>query len=186
MTERRQIYGIWANLKQRCYNPRTRAFRWYGARGITVCERWRQSFTAFESDMGPRPPGHSIDRIDTNGPYSPENCRWATDVQQRANTRKQTKTHCLYGHEYTPENTLRHGPNGYRHCRRCRDARARQYWRARKQGAAPPAQFVLERIPKELWDRFKSRAGRDEVALRTLMLRLIDDYTAEHDGLGAS
>jgi hypothetical protein len=74
-------------MKARCFYPQHRAYRWYGGRGITVCERWRHSFKNFLADMGDPPPGMSLDRIDPNGNYEPANCRWATVAQQLANRR---------------------------------------------------------------------------------------------------
>jgi hypothetical protein len=81
-------YKTWLKMKERCYNPRAINFERYGARGITVCDEWRNCFEQFLADMGNKPsPKHSIERVDNMAGYSKENCKWVTMKEQNRNRR---------------------------------------------------------------------------------------------------
>lgn len=91
---RTREYKSWLKMKERCFNPNATQYKWYGGKGITVCDRWKSSFENFLADMGKRPsPSHSIDRIDSSGNYEPDNCRWA---DRKTQIRNQSKTKWIY------------------------------------------------------------------------------------------
>lgn len=87
ITPTQKMFRKWEGIKSRCYNKDDINYRLYGARGIRVCKRWRSSFADFYADVGDPPARHSLDRLDNDGDYSPENCKWMTDEEQQNNRR---------------------------------------------------------------------------------------------------
>lgn len=89
-------YRAWINMRNRCSRPNVRGYERYGAIGIAVSDRWLHSFENFFADLGPCPEGHSLDRIDPSGDYSPSNCRWA-NIETQANNKKRVAVATLDG-----------------------------------------------------------------------------------------
>jgi hypothetical protein len=130
-------YRSWSAMWARCTDARNLRYRaLYIDRGITVCERWR-SFEVFLADMGERPEGTSLDRIDNDRGYEPANCRWATKSEQARNRRGSSPdpTHCVKGHELDGD-ALYVRPDGARICRICRTESNRRYRARRHEGSA--------------------------------------------------
>lgn len=85
---RHPLNRVYTGMKSRCYNSNHEGYRWYGDIGIKVCNRWLESFWNFVEDMGDRPEGQTLDRINTYGDYSPDNCKWSTPLEQANNRKK--------------------------------------------------------------------------------------------------
>ena len=136
-------YRIWKAMKTRCLNSNVRSYKDYGGRGIKVCERWLNDFRAFREDMGLCPEGYSIERINNNGDYSPDNCKWATYKEQYINRRiardklgsfcniedykkiQNAIPKCRNGHYFTEDNI--HIIKQGRRCKTCKEAYEKKY-----------------------------------------------------------
>jgi len=123
-------YIAWRSMISRCKYKNWSGYKYYGGRGITVCERWR-NFADFLVDMGKKPsPEMSLDRINNNGNYEPGNCRWASWHQQARNRtvgKKSQPEFCGFGHPFVPGN-LYYRRDGFKECLTCRRKRALDYY----------------------------------------------------------
>jgi hypothetical protein len=90
------LYKTWFGMIDRCTNEKSQSYKYYGSRGIKVCDRWLESITNFLEDMGDKPVGTSLDRINNDGNYEPSNCRWANDKEQQNNRRPRKKKNIEY------------------------------------------------------------------------------------------
>jgi len=93
--DRNGTYNTWRAMKQRCLDSNYVVYHYYGGRGIMVCQQWIDSFLNFLADMGERPVGKTLDRINNEGNYTPANCRWSTRHEQQANRRKYGTVSCI-------------------------------------------------------------------------------------------
>lgn len=142
-------YRTWQSMRARCYQASSISYPRYGALGITVCDRWRDDFAAFFADMGPKPtPGHSIDRIDNERGYNPDNCRWATALEQTHNRRITLKTHCKHGHPLSGDNLCIVVSGKVRRvCRICRNEAGRRLRAERKRTKQAPSHVCKASAP---------------------------------------
>ena len=134
-----RTYKTWQDMKRRCFCETQKDYPNYGGRGITVCDTWRVSFEEFLADMGDRPEGMTLDRIDSDGPYAPWNCRWATSFEQARNTRQNVWV-MYQGQKYCLSDLAKHLNLG----RKTLHYRIKQGWPEELWGQQPKCGLPLE------------------------------------------
>ena len=149
-----RLYRIWHSMKQRCYNRNSKKYSIYGGRGITVCDRWlgENGFANFLNDMGDRPEGGSLERVDPNGNYEPGNCRWATKSDQAFNRRDRKNISGMRGISIHPnkDGSVIYVANickNYKQYWKCfKDLESAKQWRKQKElefyGFAPGGKMI--------------------------------------------
>jgi hypothetical protein len=166
-------YQVWNGMIHRCYNPKRHQYPRYGGRGITVCDRWRHSHAAFLEDMGQRPtPKHTLDRIDNDGPYSPENCRWATHAEQRRN-----RPDCRYVTAFGETLTVTDWANRFGVARCTISDRLNLGWPAERAITEPAGEAVIVAFGKSMTVREWSELTG--LRARTIRGRLAKGWSAE-------
>jgi hypothetical protein len=125
------LYNRWCLMKRRCYKTTSKAYKWYGAKGVKLCDEWHnfENFYNWAIETGFRP-DLTIDRIDSSGDYEPSNCQWITGSENSRKRVVKRKTVCKNGHKFTPENTRWYlNKQGYKamHCLDCRLENTRRY-----------------------------------------------------------
>lgn len=148
------LYRVWTNMRSRCHDKSNKEYRNYGARGIYVCDRWRHDFAAFLSDMGPRPKGYLLERVNNDLGYSPDNCAWAS-LDQQANNRRTNRVLSVNGTSMTAKQWSRLTGVNY----------GTLMWRL-ENGVSPEAALSLSRMRRRWKKDPEASQTRSEISRR--------------------
>ena len=170
MSINRKYYSVWSGMRSRCNNPRDVAYKNYGGRGIKVCERWN-SYENFLNDMYPKPEGFSLDRIDNDGPYSPENCRWA-DRKLQARNRRSTLKIKYKENEYTFGELKEKFPE----FKDMSYAQIRRFIRGEFIKKEPQVACIFFKTTKEISSSLKAKAYIEGIKFQDLINKALEDF----------